>query len=1109
VFSLRPGPPDRRLRLRGLANALAIVGAVVLLAPAARAEDVPAPTGDEDTSRILRFQQISVARGDSFVRSLLLFGLGFLGVGRGGGDGLSRFDGYGFKVFPPDAEDPTALADQEITALLEDGVGRLWIGTLHQGLHLWRPQDETFERVEATGTDPLRITALAEDRRGALWIGTLDSGLHRLDLGSGPAWALSSGPAGPDGTIKTLLVDRRDRLWVGVEHGGLWYLDDAAHELVQQPIPTVSATVSVAAVAEDRDGSLWVGTEQQGLFRLSPDGEVTMHLHADSPVPETTLLSDKIQSLLIDDQGGLWIGSREGLTLRDADGELRHARYDPADPSSLSDASVTVLYQDQGGVIWAGTQQGGLNRLGVRTNLFRFLREDPQDAGGLTSNRITSIADDSSGALWIGTFDRGLSRRDPATGTFETFEPANGRPDSLPGVRVMSLYVDSYDTLWAGMMAEGLVRRRRDGTFETFSNDPEDPESLSYNGVTCILEGLSGDLWIGTYRGGVNRFDRWTESFRPFRGAAEGGPLSSDQVRALAQESRTRLWVGTGDAGLDLLDPVSGTVVAFRHDPGRADSLGSDAVRSVLLDRSGTLWIGTAEGLDAWSAADREALRPVFQHYGEPEGLLGAPIWGALEDERGNIWLSTIRGLSRLDPRSGTFINFGRSYGLPKDGFKFGAYHRASDGTLYFGSNSGITALDPSRFASDLRRPPLVITRMLANNKEIAVPAYRRSEGPIPVGHRADVVAFEFAVLDFLAPQLNRFEYRLDNFDEGWTDLQDGRRATYTNLPAGRYTLRVRGANSEGVWSSDEAHLSIAVRSPPWATWWAYSLYGLAAAGIILSYSRAQSRRLEREANYARRLELDVQARTRALEEQNERLQYANRLLEIASVTDSLTGVRNRRFLLTNVERDIAQIDRLYAQANGTVPDEHASFLFLLCDLDGFKEINDRHGHSAGDLVLFQIRDLLNRACRSSDTLVRWGGDEFMIIGRSTSRETIQVLAERIRRSVANHLFDIGGPEPVRLTCSIGFASYPFVTNDPRTYSWEEVVELADRALFLAKRRGPDMWIGVFGTPRTVETPLEDLLALITERPELLIEEGSLSLQTSRMENEPSLRTGT
>lgn len=1105
AFSRRPRP-----RLRGRFLPLL---ALVWTAAVGQAPDVDEPPGsDETTARLLRFQQITVAGGNTNIHALLQDRVGFLWVGSGDNEGLSRFDGYGFRTFKPDPDDPTALADHVITGLLEDSLGHLWIGTLRGGLHLWHPSTQTFERIgDAGAPGPLKITALAEDAAGVLWIGTVDSGLHRLDLHAGPPWTVSSVGAGQatGAAVKVLLVDRRNRLWVGFAERGLAYLDEGGNALVEQPIGELSAPWSVSALAEDRDGALWVGTDGRGLFRLSVAGEVTARLFASSPAADTGLLSDEVQSLLVDDQGGLWIGTQAGLSLRDSDGSLRHAKYDPADPSSLSDASVTVLYQDRGGVIWAGTFNGGLNRLGVRTSLFQFLRADPNEPEGLGSNRITSIASESSGALWIGTFDRGLTRHDPGDGAFESFGPDPASPGALPGLRVMSLLVDSYDTLWAGMMAEGLVRRRQDGTFESFRHDPGDPESLSYDGVTTILEGVSGDLWLGTYRGGLNRFDRWTETFRRYPSRSGGGPLSSDQVRALAQESRTRLWVGTGDAGLDLLDPVSGEAVNFRHDPARADSLGSDAVRSLLLDRSGTLWIGTADGLDSWSAGDREAQRPLFRHYGEAEGLLGAPVWGILEDERGNLWLSTNRGLSRLDPRTGVFVNFGRSYGLPKDGFKFGAYHQAADGTLYFGSNSGITYLDPSRFAPDLRRPAVVVSRMLANNREIAVPAYRRASGPISVGHRAEVVAFELAVLDFLAPSLNRFEYRLDDFDEGWTELQDGRRATYTNLPAGRYTFRVRGANSEGVWSSDEARVEIVVRPPLWATWWAYALYGLAAAGIILGYSRAQTRRLEREATYARRLELDVQARTRALEEQNERLQYANRLLEIASVTDSLTGVRNRRFLLTNVERDIAQIDRLYAQGTPTASGEQTSFLFLLCDLDGFKEINDRHGHSAGDLVLFQIRDLLNRACRSSDTLVRWGGDEFMIIGRSSSRDDIQVLAERIRRSVANHLFDIGGHEPVRLTCSIGFACYPFVTTDPRAYSWEEVVELADRALFLAKRRGPDMWIGVFGTARTVETPLEDLLALITERPELLIEEGSLTLRASRIDSEPRLLTGT
>jgi diguanylate cyclase (GGDEF)-like protein len=209
------------------------------------------------------------------------------------------------------------------------------------------------------------------------------------------------------------------------------------------------------------------------------------------------------------------------------------------------------------------------------------------------------------------------------------------------------------------------------------------------------------------------------------------------------------------------------------------------------------------------------------------------------------------------------------------------------------------------------------------------------------------------------------------------------------------------------------------------------------------------------------------------------------------------------------VEREIAQMDRLLADAAAHGEPEAVAFLFLICDLDGFKEINDRHGHSAGDVVLFQIRDLLSRACRSSDTLVRWGGDEFMIIGRAASREHIELLAERVRQAVAGHHFDLGSGQTVRMTCSIGFAAYPLVASQPRLYGWEDVVELADRALFLAKRRGPDMWVGVFGTDRTPETPFEDLLALVVDRPELLAAEGGIVLRSSAPLAHPALRTGT
>ncbi len=1104
--------PSLRLSRRAGRRAAAPVPFVLL---ATLAAGLPAAPGRAQGAvpGTLRFEQVVSEPGLSETTfSLVQDRQGFLWIGTA--HGLNRYDGYGFRAFTAAPEEASGLADDEVPALAADRHGRLWVATRRGGLHRWQPSTETFERWPAPGAPPdalpgSEIHELLADG-DTLWIGT-GAGLVRATLGADGSVAFTPGPsplvsADP---VRALHRDRRGRLWVGTDRGGLARLDPGAAALVPVPLQVPGETgtgPAVAAMAEDREGGLWVGTHDHGLFHLDAAGHQELHLGHREGDPQG-LASDRIRSLWSDPDGLLWVATNRGLNVRDEQGALEWIGYDPDDPNSLSDDSLWVLYADRAGVLWVGSN-AGLDKLAARPSLFEHLRENPADPGSLASNRVTAFAEDRSGVLWVGTFDTGLSRRDPASGRFSVLGPAPGRRDTLPDLRVMSLAVDREDDLWVGTLAGGLSRvDAASGAVTTFRHDPSDPDSLAYDGVTAILEDPSGDLWIGTYRGGLDRFEPATGRFR-HHPAGEGG-LSSPQVRDLELESPRELWVGTGDAGIDLLDPATGAVRAFRHDPASPASLRSDAVLSLLLAQDRTLWIGTDAGLEGWPAAERAARRASFRHYGETEGLLGLPVWGILEDARGSLWLSTNRGLTRFDPDTQTFTNFGRSHGLPREGFKFGAYLEGADGTLYFGSNQGVTTLDPTRFAAHLRRPTVVVTRVFTDNQPQILFADPAQEPRVELGYRTNVVAFELAVLDFLAPELNRFEHKLEGFDPDWTDLAEGRRATYTNLPPGAYTLRVRGATSEGVWSSAEPATAVIVEAPPWATWWAYALYGLAAAGTILLYSRHQTDKLEREAETARRLEVEIQARTRALEEQNERLQYANRLLEIASVTDSLTGVHNRRFLLTSVERDIAHIDRLHADAVARGESEPASFLFLICDLDGFKEINDRLGHSAGDLVLFQIRDLLSRACRGSDTLVRWGGDEFMIVGRSASREHIEVLAERVRRSVANHLFDVGASTAVHLTCSVGFSSYPFVGAQPRLYGWEDVVELADKALLLAKRRGPDMWVGVFGTERTAETPFEDLLALVNDRPELLAAEGSIVLRSSPYLAEASLRTGT
>jgi len=320
---------------------------------------------------------------------------------------------------------------------------------------------------------------------------------------------------------------------------------------------------------------------------------------------------------------------------------------------------------------------------------------------------------------------------------------------------------------------------------------------------------------------------------------------------------------------------------------------------------------------------------------------------------------------------------------------------------------------------------------------------------------------------------------------------------TYTNLDAGKYVLRVKASNNDGVWNEMSNSLTVRQLPPPWQTWWAYSIYIAGAVGAIVRYTRIQKRKLDREAEYSRKLERDVRARTAELAQRNEQLQLVNGKLEEASLTDSLTGLRNRRYLMTEIDKDITLTERYYRLHHDKSNDRRAAeadFLFLMLDLDGLKQINDVYGHMAGDRALIQVRDLLTEVCRKSDTIIRWGGDEFLIVGRNINVASAERLAERMRDAVAQHPFELGLDQPVRLSCSVGFAQYPFLPNEPTRVKWEQVVTIADRALYLAKTSGRNGWVAIFGNERTSG---DDLVRRVNDEAQEMLESGMLEFRTS------------
>jgi diguanylate cyclase (GGDEF)-like protein len=301
----------------------------------------------------------------------------------------------------------------------------------------------------------------------------------------------------------------------------------------------------------------------------------------------------------------------------------------------------------------------------------------------------------------------------------------------------------------------------------------------------------------------------------------------------------------------------------------------------------------------------------------------------------------------------------------------------------------------------------------------------------------------------------------------------------------------VRAANNDGVWNEAGLDLPVRVEAPPWRRWWAYAGYLLTFGAGLMGFVRGQQRKLEREAEYACRLEEEVQQRTVELAARNKDLQDANLQLAEASLTDSLTGLRNRRFLFEHVSKDIELVRRRYLAINDGDWSPTFDLSFVMIDLDQFKVINDTCGHLAGDAVLRGVREVLKSCGRPSDVLIRWGGDEFLLVGRDTDPVQVGALAERIRSEIEAATFEIGEGRVVRTTCSIGFTCYPFLHDDPEAHPWEDVLALADGALYAAKSRR-NAWVGFLSTQQDQPGGRG-----ILSEPQRLVESGVLRVVSS------------
>lgn len=1074
------------------------------------------------------FEHISVEQGlsQSSVHTITQDKLGFLWMGTDAG--LNRYDGFRFQTFHPE-DDRHSLAGDWVEKIVPDRHGQLWIASRNAGLTLLDPQSLAMTRIPISsqpGGLPARtVNAILRAPDGTLWIGTESDGLFRVSKDWAPPAeprfekivSSTDGRGAPSRRISALFLDHAGALWLASPERGLGHLVSGPHDSplafdyypTDADHPLTSCPPMVNAITEDRFGKIWLGADD-GLYIFDPASARFTRWTSRELIAGIGRVTD----ILRDAQGTLWVAG-DGLGLfkalprqhRDDAIQFERFAHDAGNPSSLSRNGLQCVFEDRSGMLWVSAYQGGLNKLVLnptrlhdreRPSIFQY-RNNAADPWSLSGDTISAIGADRFGNLWIGTDGFGLNRlaepqapREPPH--FERFrdDPARA-PGSLQTDVILTVHLDAHQQLWLGSYLEGLIRVDQTSatarpTFKHFRHDPNNPDSLSSNFVRDVVDDGAGGFWVVCDSGGgLNHFDPRTGKAKRY--AVGEGPraLKSGNLMRAVMDRFGTLWIAT-QFGLHRFNPRTEEFRVYL--PDGAHGLSDIFINTVYLAPSGVLWIGTKSGgLNRTEVPPWDGPEPRFSVYGKPEGIPAGAVMSIISDDKGDLWLATHRALCRFDTRTFKASTFTFQRELRKAEFIWNAAFLASHGEMFVGSNDGLTVFHPDDIVANAIPPELAFTDFRVRNQPLPLRA-RMDPTSVNTGlpeivltPEESMFSLEFAALHFAAPDQNQYAYRLEGLDHDWNEIGNRHSIAYSALAPGDYLLSVRASNCDGVSSRDDLKLRIRML-PPWhATWW---FRALAATGVLLlglALFRIRLRVLRRRNRDLSRL---VEARTQELATVNEALRNQ-------SFTDPLTGLRNRRFLDSSMSEWVATVHRQQRAARVDVDRMklNIDIAFIMLDIDHFKLVNDQHGHQAGDRVLQQFGEILRQVTRATDTVTRWGGEEFLIVARNTARADVAALVERIRRTVDDHAFDLDGKKSMRCTCSLGFSIFPFLPGDTAAFGWEQIVAIADACLYVAKHNGRNAWVGV--VPLT--TPQAD--TAIPRNPGDLLQSGEFTPITS------------
>jgi signal transduction histidine kinase/ligand-binding sensor domain-containing protein/DNA-binding response OmpR family regulator len=732
--------------------------------------------------------------------------------------GLNRFDGYNFRVFTKNFTASNTARGTIIRTIFEDKMKQLWVGTEKEGLYIFDRDKEIFQPVQSSvehfNLVNQSVNDIIQDNNGFIWLAT-EEGLCKMDENGKiidvVRYIYNNPNSLNSNIVKKLFIDSLGLIWIGTTSGlDIYNPQNGKIKHLNSVSPLLND--EIGSIYFDVNEKVWIGTNNNGIVILDRKSFEFNQFNLDPSNDRS-----KTVRTILKDNDKYWIGTRGGLYIYSlSDKKITHYQHDEREPHGIINSSILDIYKDNKGDIWLSSR-GGISYVAREKQIFHGFNALPNDNHYLNSSEVFVFWMDNYSRLWIGTEDGGINILDFKTGMF-SYLRKESRPEGLSENCIKAFCPDNNGNLWVGSFKGGLdVINLNNKHIRHFSHS-KDSSSVASNLIWSIYCDKGGKMWIGTEKG-LDQFDAVSNKFIHCKNI-----VSDKTIIWIKEDSRNNLWIGSHDA-IFIYNLLSKNIKKYKL-----------STRMMYEDKRGRIWLTSLnKGLLLF-----DLNKGILKEYNQDKGIASNQTYCILEDNNGYFWISSINGLSRFDPEKEQFINFDKRDGLLNTQYSYGACYKTPKGELIFGGVNGFNIFDPSQIVGNKYETPIVFTDLKIFNKQVLIDDNKNAilkksiseSESIILPYNQNSLTIQYAALNFANSLKNRYSYKLEGFENEWTDAGSQTSATYTNINPGTYTFMVKVENNNKTWSKVK-ELQIKINPPFWRTWWFILLCFIVVCAVV------------------------------------------------------------------------------------------------------------------------------------------------------------------------------------------------------------------------------------------------------------------------------------